>query len=64
MMYHNDLHAKLIIIDDLVAVVSSMNFMQRAAAGITWEAGIVTMNKEIVDSIKTSLADLNLQPVR
>ena len=64
MMYHTDLHAKLIIIDDLVAVVSSMNFMQRAAAGITWEAGIVTMNKEIVDSIKTSLADLNLQPVR
>jgi hypothetical protein len=61
MLYHKDLHAKIIIIDDSLAIVSSMNFMQRATAGITWEAGISTVNKDIVDSIKASLADLNLQ---
>lgn len=61
-LYHKDLHAKIIIIDDLLAIVSSMNFMQRATAGITWEAGLVTLNKEIVDSIKASIADLDLQP--
>ena len=64
LLYHVDLHAKLIVIDDLLAVVSSMNFQQRASAGITWEAGLVTMNKEIVDSIKSSIADLHLQPNR
>jgi hypothetical protein len=62
LLYHNDLHAKLIVVDDLLAVVSSMNFKQRAAAGITWEAGLVTMNKEIVDSIISSLADLDPKP--
>ncbi len=59
LLYHKDLHAKLIVVDDLLAVVSSMNFQQRAAAGITWEAGLVTLNKEIVDSIVSSLASLN-----
>jgi len=62
LLYHKDLHAKLIVVDDLIAVVSSMNFKQRAAAGITWEAGLVTLNKEIVDSIKSSLADLDPKP--
>ncbi|MCW4048323.1 MAG: phospholipase D-like domain-containing protein [Candidatus Bathyarchaeota archaeon] len=64
LLYHNDLHAKVIVIDDLLAVVSSMNFKQRASAGITWEAGIVTVNKAIVNSIKSSIADLNLQPIK
>jgi len=62
LLYHKDLHAKLIVIDDLLAVISSMNFKQRAAAGITWEAGLVTLNKEIVDSIISSLADLDPKP--
>ena len=61
MLYHKNLHAKIVIIDDSLAIVSSMNFMQRATAGITWEAGIGTVNKDIVDAIKASLADLNLQ---
>lgn len=60
MLYHKDLHAKIIIIDDKIAVVSSMNFLQKAAAGISWEAGMVTMNPDIVSSIKESITDLNL----
>ena len=39
-----------------------MNFIQRTTAGITWEAGLATMNKESVDSIKASIADSDLQP--
>ena len=62
-LYDKNLHAKIVIIDDLLAVVSSMNFIQNATAGITWEAGIVTMNKEIVDNIKSSIADLNPQAI-
>jgi len=62
LLYHKDLHAKVIVVDDLLAVISSMNFKQRAAAGITWEAGLVTLNKEIVDSIISSLADLDPKP--
>jgi hypothetical protein len=61
-LYDKNLHAKIVIIDDLLAVVSSMNFTQNATAGITWEAGIVTVNKETVDSIKSSITDLNPQP--
>lgn len=60
MLYHNSLHAKIIIIDDSLAIVSSMNFQRNATAGISWEAGIVTNNKETVDSIKASITDLNL----
>jgi len=62
-LHDTNLHAKIVIIDDLLAVVSSMNFTQNATAGITWEAGIVTVNKETVDSIKSSITDLNPQPI-
>ena len=62
-LYDKNLHAKIVIIDDLLAVVSSMNFIQNATAGITWEAGIVTVNKETVDNIKSSIADLNPQAI-
>lgn len=62
LLYDKNLHAKILLVDDLLAVVSSMNFIHNATAGITWEAGIVTVNKEIVDSIYSSIADLNPQP--
>jgi len=60
LLYHKDLHAKITIIDDSLSIVSSMNFQYNATAGISWEAGIVTINKDTVDSIKASITDLNL----
>jgi hypothetical protein len=60
LLYHKNLHAKITIIDDSLSIVSSMNFQYNATAGISWEAGIVTINKETVDSIKASIADLGL----
>jgi len=61
LLYHKNLHAKITIIDDLLSIVSSMNFQYNATAGISWEAGIVTINKDTVDSIKASITDLNLE---
>ena len=60
LLYHKKFHAKIIIVDDALSIVSSMNFQYYASAGISWEAGIVTINKETVDSIKASIADLGL----
>ena len=60
LLYHKNIHAKITIIGDSLSIVSSMNFQYNATAGISWEAGIVTINKETVDSIKASITDLNL----
>jgi len=59
MLYHKNIHAKIIIVDDMVAVVSSMNFIKNATAGTSWEAGMVTIDQDTVDSVKASITDLN-----
>ncbi len=59
-MRARDIHAKIIIVDDMVSVVSSMNFVKNATSGISWEAGMVTLDQDTVDSIKASITDLNL----
>lgn len=63
-LYHKDLHAKIVIVDDSLAIISSMNLTKRATAGITWEAGIVTIDQWTVDKIKESIANLNLGSVK
>lgn len=63
-LYCKGLHAKIIIIDDALAVISSMNFLQRATAGLSWEAGIVTMEKNIVMEIKNAITNLELNPAK
>jgi len=60
-LYHENLHAKILIFDDKIAIVSSMNFLQRATAGISWEAGIVTINVNTVNMIKDSITNLQLE---
>ena len=54
---HQHIHAKLIIVDDEAAVVSSMNFYSGSFAGQTWEAGIITVNKNVINSIKTAISN-------
>ncbi len=61
LLYYENIHAKILIVDNCLAVVSSMNFKQNATAGITWEAGMVSYAKDLVDEIKASIADLNLE---
>jgi hypothetical protein len=61
LLYHKDIHAKIVLVDDLVAVASSMNFIKNATAGTSWEAGMVSVDRDTVDSIKASITDLNLR---
>ena len=61
-LHHENLHAKIIIVDESLAVVSSMNFLRNATSGLSWEAGMVTISKKVVDDIKASIADLNASP--
>jgi phosphatidylserine/phosphatidylglycerophosphate/cardiolipin synthase-like enzyme len=63
-LYQKDLHAKILLVDDKIAIVSSMNFLQKATAGISWEAGIVTLDKKTVDMIKDSITNLQLKPAK
>jgi phosphatidylserine/phosphatidylglycerophosphate/cardiolipin synthase-like enzyme len=55
-MFYNDyVHAKLMVVDDLVALVSSMNFISSSSGGKSWEAGMVTWQKNNVESIGGSI---------
>ena len=49
--YNNDLHAKIIIIDRSVAIISSANLTKRAFS-VNYEAGICIRNKDDVDRIR------------
>ena len=49
--YNKVIHAKLTLIDRAVAIVSSMNFYPRSSGGASWEAGLVTVDKKVVDAI-------------
>ena len=49
--YDPNVHAKMIIVDQSIAIVSSMNFYAGSSAGVSWEAGIVTTNANVVRKI-------------
>jgi len=63
-LYYKNLHAKILLFDDEIAIVSSMNLLVGATAGFSWEAGIITLDKKTVDMIKVSITNLNLDPVK
>ena len=44
-------HSKLLVVDDDVAIVSSLNFTSSAEAAVSWETGVVTFSKEVVNSV-------------
>jgi hypothetical protein len=51
------IHAKLIVVDRRVGVVSSMNFYAGFSAGECWEARIVSIDKHVVGSIMRSIQE-------
>lgn len=55
--YDESVHAKVIVVDRRVGIVSSMNFYAGSSAGQSWEAGIITTNKTIVHSIINSIQE-------
>ena len=53
--YDESIHAKLIVVDRRVGIVSSMNFYAGSSGGASWEAGLVTTETKVVNSITRSI---------
>lgn len=60
--YSKQVHAKLIVVDNSIAIVSSMNFYSGSSGGRTWEAGLVTTQDTTVKSIVNSINKLQEKP--
>ncbi len=56
--YINTIHAKIIIIDHKVAIVSSMNLYSGSTGGGLLEAGIVSFESRVVESASKYVTDL------
>lgn len=49
--YNNDLHAKIVIIDNSVAIISSANLTKKGLLSASYESGICIKDKNIVDKV-------------
>ncbi|TFH09406.1 MAG: hypothetical protein E4H14_04465, partial [Candidatus Thorarchaeota archaeon] len=52
LVYNETIHAKVIMVDDSVVVVSSMNMYAHSSGGGVWEAGIVSWDTDTIESIQ------------
>lgn len=59
---NNKVHAKLIVVDRAVAIASSMNFIVQSSGGQSWEAGIVTIDPDVVEVIVNSVLKIIERP--
>jgi hypothetical protein len=60
--YDNQIHAKIIVIDNQVAIVSSMNLYSASSGGFTKEAGIVSIDEKVVNSVSKYIFDILSKP--
>lgn len=60
--YNKMTHAKLIVVDRAVAIVSSMNFYSGSSGGASWEAGFVSIEDTVVESVVSSILRLLEKP--
>jgi len=58
LIYNKETHAKLIVVDNEIAVVSSMNFYSGSSGGKTWEAGLASIDENVVKSIANAIRKL------
>lgn len=56
--YDRRIHAKLLVIDQRIAVISSMNFVVTSTGGSSWEAGMISIDEAIVDSVHKTIHQL------
>ncbi len=61
-LYDNQIHAKILVIDGKVAIVSSMNLYSASSGGFTEEAGIVTIDQKVVDTVSQYILGLLEKP--
>jgi hypothetical protein len=59
--FNNKVHAKIVVVDSIIAIVSSMNFYPDSSAGASWEAGLISFHSMTVDSILNSIKIKTLQ---
>lgn len=62
LVYNKKVHAKLIVRDRAIAIISSMNFYGGSSAGVSWEAGIVSIEDSTVEKITDSILALRERP--
>lgn len=60
--YNKVVHAKLMVLDRAVAIVSSMNLYSASTAGASWEAGIISVENTVVESVMNSIFTLLEKP--
>jgi hypothetical protein len=60
--YDNTIHAKVLVIDHKIAVVSSMNIYSGSTGGGSLEAGIVTFEEKVVEPVAKYVASLLEKP--
>jgi len=58
LLYSKKVHAKIIIVDQAIAVVGSMNFYPNSSAGVSWEAGLVSADSNTVKTIVNSFLNM------
>ena len=56
--YDNQIHSKIMVVDHSIAVVSSMNFYSGSSGGASKEAGVVSMDKQVVESAANYITQL------
>jgi len=58
MMYNDRIHSKVIFSDNKLGIVSSLNFKSESSSGKNLESGIVTWQKNIIESLNTYVETL------
>jgi phosphatidylserine/phosphatidylglycerophosphate/cardiolipin synthase-like enzyme len=60
--YINQIHAKIIVVDSKIAIISSMNLYSGSTGGALFEAGVVSFEKKVVDSATKYISGLLERP--
>jgi phosphatidylserine/phosphatidylglycerophosphate/cardiolipin synthase-like enzyme len=62
MTYNKSVHAKIMVLDRAIAIVSSMNLYSASTAGASWEAGLISIENTVVESVMNSIRGLLEKP--
>ncbi|MBM3292409.1 hypothetical protein FJY84_06990 [Candidatus Bathyarchaeota archaeon] len=60
--YNKSVHAKIMVLDRAIAIVSSMNLYSGSTAGTSWEAGLISIESSVVESVINSIRALLEKP--
>ncbi len=56
--YDTRIHAKLLVVDGQIAIISSMNYYSWSSGGSSWEAGMISIDGAIVNSVHKTIHQL------